>query len=116
MRKPPRALYFYSDLYRQDFYFLSGWSREQVEKQLGCELEGGAGATIRHDGDVFIWVEDVSNPEGISELCHESVHAANMTLGARGVSVSAEDDEAQAYLVQWIFHNCYKIAKRKLKR
>lgn len=116
MRKPPKALYFESDIYRQDYYFLVGWTREHVEKTLGVSIEGGAGAAIQKDGTIYIWLQDVSNPEGLSELAHECVHAANMTLGARGIVVNADDDEALAYLVQWIFQHCYKVAKRRMKR
>jgi hypothetical protein len=116
MRKPPKALYFESDIYRQDYYFLIGWNKEQVEKTLKVSVEGGAGATMLQDGTIYIWLHDISNPESLSELSHECVHAANMTLGARGIVVSADDDEALAYLVQWIFQNCYRVAKKRIKR
>lgn len=114
MRKPKKALVFFNDTYHQNFCFLKDWTREQVEKTIGIDTGGSGGITIFKDDMIFIWVDNLDG-EGVSHLVHECVHAGNFTLGHRGVKVSAKEDEAQAYLIQFIFHNCFKTIKRKVK-
>lgn len=70
--------------------------------------------TFTHKGFIYIWIDDPCD-EPVDCLVHECVHAANFVLGSRGVGVSAKDDEAQAYLVQWVFANCFKTLSRYLK-
>lgn len=103
MSRPRKALFFHSDLYRQDFYFLYRWSPQQVDKLLGPNYADRGGFADLIGDNVYMWIAE---GEGYGALVHECVHAANFVLGSRGVAVSAKDDEAQAYLVQWIFDKC----------
>lgn len=109
-----KAITFYSDIYRQNFHFLKGWTLPEVEALAGQEIECASGVTFECGDAIFLWVTSLEG-EGLSELVHECVHAANFTLGRRGIKVSAKQDEAQAYLVQWIFHNCYRPRKARKK-
>ena len=106
-----KALYFTSDIYNQEYFFLKYWSREQFEKVIGVDLSNSGGMTVFKDGVIYIWVESLEG-QGVSHLVHECLHATNFTLGSRGVKVSAKDDEAQAYLIQWIFDNCFQSLKK----
>lgn len=108
--KDKLALKFTSDLYQQDFYFLKYWTRKQFELITGVDAANSGGMTVLKDGNIYIWVEDLKG-EGISHLTHECIHACNFTLGPRGVKISTKNDEAQAYLTQWIFNECYKSLK-----
>lgn len=50
----------------------------------------------------LVWIhspEKISNPY----ICHESIHAANGMLGACGVEISTDNDEALTYTSQFIF-------------
>lgn len=102
-----KAIFFTSDLYHQNYYFLKDWTREELEKALGLDSGGAGGLTVLKEDSIFIWVEQQKG-EGVSHLVHECQHATNFTLGTRGVKIKHNNDEAQAYLIQWIFWNCYK--------
>lgn len=117
MARQKRALYFYSDLYHQGYYFLFRWSREQVSKFIPGDFSSARGFAVpgEKDGAIYIWVEDGCEDE-ISCLVHECIHAANFTLGPRGIKVSAKQDEAHAYLTQWIFTNCFSVMGNKKKK
>lgn len=105
-----KALKFVADVYQQEFFFLKYWSREQFESVLSVDSSNSGGMTVFKDGCIYIWIEDISG-EGVSHLVHECIHAANFTLGVRGIKVSTKNDEAQTYLTQWIFHQCYMSLK-----
>lgn len=105
-----KALRFVADIYQQEFFFLKYWSREQFENTLGIDSSYCGAMTVFKDGKVYIWVEDVTG-EGVSHLVHECIHAANFTLGTRGIKISTKNDEAQTYLTQWIFYQCYNSLK-----
>ena len=52
-----------------------------------------------------------------STMVHESVHLANSILKYRGIKSSHLNDEAQAYLVEWIFEQAEEfIEKLKLEK
>jgi len=86
------------------------WKRDKFEKwyhrKYGVkpgDMSGGTAWTFPpehpHPETVIIWTE--SNYP--TNLVHECVHAANYTLESRGVKSDFNNDEPQAYLVEWIF-------------
>ena len=101
-----KALRFVADVYQQEYLFLRYWSRDQFERLLGIDSSHSSAMTVLKDGSVYIWIDKVTG-EGLSHLVHECIHAANFTLGIRGIKVSTKNDEAQTYLTQWIFQQCY---------
>jgi hypothetical protein len=101
---------FYEDLYKQHYCYLKGWTREQAENFLEISFDGAGGITVSKGNVIFIWVEDAKkNP---SHLTHECIHAANFCLKSRGVKISTKNDEAQAYLVEWILLQCTQRKKK----
>lgn len=42
-------------------------------------------------------------------IAHESVHAAHFIMKHRGLTVDIDNDEAEAYLVEWITDQVYKV-------
>ena len=51
----------------------------------------------------------ITTPRFLSDLHHECIHAANFILGRAGVLVSAQEDEALAYLSTFIFKEGLKV-------
>jgi hypothetical protein len=113
-----KAHLFYSDLYKENFVFMPGFTQKQVDsftKKLKIEsidIEECEGKTMFCDGFVLIWsrYKDKSF-ESLSTLVHECIHASWMILDWKGIPVSLENDDTQAYLVEWILENCYKALK-----
>lgn len=110
-----KAVSFYSDIYRQRYYFLRGWSRELVEKTLSRQTGTAAGLTHSKDGAIYIWIEKIDY-ESIGDLAHECVHACSFTFSNVGIEVSVDNDEVQAYLTGWIFDLCFRSLRRSLKK
>lgn len=46
-------------------------------------------------------------------LHHEITHATNFILSERGVVADFDNDEAQAYLANWVADKIYKFARKK---
>lgn len=76
------------------------------------DLTDAAGAVFFVNGLVVIWIKEFTY-ENLDYLVHECVHAANIIFQVRGHKISTDNDEAQAYLVQWIFSACIGVLKRK---
>lgn len=51
----------------------------------------------------------VEMPANIPILAHEALHATNKILDKRGIKSDFENDEAQAYLLEWIMEECIKF-------
>lgn len=106
---------FNQDLYHQEFGFLPNWKRSDVLDYLETDVSSvSAGAAFVKGGVIYIWIKEF-NEENIEYLVHECVHAANFLFATRGQELTAKNDEAQAYLVQWIFSQCMACLKRKRK-
>jgi hypothetical protein len=110
----------YEPVYRQNFWLTVGATGDQVEKwarkDLHCEVRGneigGFGCVIPFDLETdgffgcLIWLAKWEpNPQMLSTVAHEAVHAADFTLGdicgvARGESF--DKNEAYAYYVGYI--------------
>ena len=109
MKKKPH--HFYCELYFENFYFCNGWKRSEVKEFFGIEIEERSrGLTASGPNGIVIWIE---SPQYLGALAHESVHAAKFLFNYKGVQPSNENDEPLAYLVQFIFENCYKRIKGK---
>lgn len=110
-----KAYQFYNDVYFQAFYFLPNWTREDMIKVFHQDVDSDAqGMTFNRPEGIFIWIREFNN-ENLGYLTHESVHGANFLFALKGQKISVKNDEAQAYLVQWIFDNCRKYLRKKRK-
>jgi hypothetical protein len=108
--KGRKAFRFIIEIYQQEVLFLKNWTREHFEELLEVDSSNCGAMTVLKDGAIYIWV-DKENGVDVGHLVHECVHAANFTLGIRGVKISTRNDETQAYLTQWIFQQCYNSLK-----
>lgn len=109
---------FYSDIYKENFIFLPAFTQKQVnlftkkQKIDPIDISNCDGQTICSNDSIIIWSKFKDRSiESLSTLVHECVHAANMILDHKGIPMSLENDESQAYLVEWIFENCLRALK-----
>lgn len=81
-----------------------GCSAAHANKLIGHEVftadRKGMFAWDLETYEMAIWVRDVKD---LGTMVHEAVHCANHVLMIAGVKTSQNNDEALAYLVQWIF-------------
>lgn len=120
----------YNDLYYFNIYFCYGFTKEEyaaaIKKNLGYtwtregDMPPGLCTFLESDSGrkvIFMNVEDDCDP---TYLVHECVHAAHRIMYARGLEPDCLNDEAEAYLVSWIFKNCNdyknKVDKKKMKK
>ncbi len=109
MRKPKQ---FFCEVYKTTYYSCVRWPISDIRKFLIQQFdhdrpaeEFGGGYCMKvnlADGIVFlIWTspEDKNN----SYLVHECVHAAGWTLLDRGIKADFANDEALAYLTEFLF-------------
>ena len=83
MRKPKVPFHFYSDLYYENFYFCSAWTRSEIRDYFKIELADNAkGVTLSTPNGIIIWVE---SKEMLSCLAHEAVHAAKFLFNQKGI-------------------------------
>jgi len=122
MKTKKKIHWIYNDLYYFNIYFCYGFSKEEyadaIYKTLGFRWEKEGPMTPglctyleNKDGSkvIFLNVEDQGET---TYLVHESVHAAHRIMYARGLSPDCLNDEAEAYLVAWIFKKCNDYIKK----
>jgi hypothetical protein len=110
MRKPK---HFYNDTYLENFYFIPEWTPEQIRKYFGFEVTDKTGGSCWFTNNgVVIWVREF-NIKSLDCLHHEAIHAANFVLNYKGVKSDNDNDEAHAYLSQWVFKRCMKYFRLK---
>jgi hypothetical protein len=110
MKKKPK--WFYCDTYRENFYFVPEWKDSEVNEYFGVSMGIASGKTLLTNSGVVIWVEKFNLKE-LDILHHECIHAANFVLSKKGVEIDSENDEALAYLSQFVFRQCMKHFKIK---
>lgn len=66
----------------------------------------------KHTGNVTMHFEEFEP----RVIVHESVHAANRILLNKGIIADFDNDEAQAYLVDWIFDQCDRFITKCLRK
>ena len=110
----------YEPVYRQNFWLIVGatdaqicvWAKKELKVELCESIKQGWGCTIPFykekdgfNGCVISLLRWEPNPQMISTVAHEAVHAADFTLGDTcGVSRgdSFDKNEAYAYYVGYI--------------
>lgn len=79
-----------------------------------CDFDGAAGLTFDfQDGKPgIIWLESATfDPESISIINHELLHATLNIMRYSGVSLSDSSEEAYAYELQYLTNQFYKQIK-----
>lgn len=104
-------------IYKAPIYFLSNCSEKEAKKQFkpyGFDTEwreGAMGKTIatyfEDDGTIIygLWIREIRD---LSYLVHEVCHLANFILQDRRIVIYPENDEAFAYLVEYLFKELRK--------
>lgn len=102
--------HWFNEIHGQNYYFFLEWDLSDVNKYLLKKYKTVIDDATAHgkcielsldDEDVIIiWTEKES---GDDTLVHECVHAAYFTLNDRGISMSSDQAENTAYLVETIF-------------
>lgn len=96
---------FYNDLYFIDFIFVVTKSKKKVEKKFNLTWNKVGGCTKYGDKILII-----INPESpLDSLVHECDHAVTYAWKKRGISFRKQPDECHAYLLAWIFSECYEF-------
>lgn len=130
MRKPRKLrVWHWSDvIYENSIVLLNGewedarkWMDDQFADVPPDFLPGGRqGRTIwieRDNGTALVlWFPhafDVTSGHDSGVLAHESFHAADFTLKARGLTMTDASDEAYAYYIAYIFRECHKRLSRR---
>lgn len=96
------------ELYDFSFYYFIGLKFEDfasyAAENFGILYDGPAQGLVEflaEDKAIVIYTETID--KGL--LVHESVHAANVLFKEIGHALDLDNDEPQAYLVEWIFNN-----------
>lgn len=114
MKKLRKPYWFYDDVYRLNYYFMPGFTKEEIEMAIKknssldyecSELDGYGGKCIQVMGNIYLWVDCKSN---VATLAHECLHAAHLILRQKGVDVTT-NDEALAYYLEFIMRKCLRF-------
>lgn len=74
-----------------------------------------SGVSESEVGSLVLWFPawfDTTSAYYLSVLAHESFHAAEFVLRARGFTLSDATDEAYAYYIAWMFRECHMRLSR----
>ncbi len=105
----------YQDLYHQEILFIPNWTRMEIIEHFSTDVEDAAGAVFLKEGILVLWIKEFTD-SNLEYLVHESTHVANMIFGMRGQAIDVNNDEAQAYLIQWVFQQCKQALKKTRKK
>lgn len=109
-------LWFYNETYRENINFCTDITDEdfyeifhnltgyRYGEDLFCD-----GKTIEYGEGILIYLKNSSD---IHILAHECFHASNIIMRKRGIKPDPYNDEPQAYLIQWLFNNCFNHIKK----
>ena len=79
------------------------------------ELYGRDTAALAFTQKDTIYIAVPVGKEDVQYLVHEIVHAKNFLYKMRGMSIDINNDENEAYIVQYIYNKC-EDAKRKFAK
>jgi len=89
----------YNDVYMQDFHLIFLDDLPKGKRPHDC-----CGWTVSEEGGIFIYLKKGAT---VRELAHEVDHAVSMLFDERGIERQIVD-EAYAYMIGWLFKECYK--------
>lgn len=123
-----KPAHYYDKFWRQNFYFFLGWEESYFNGYLNkfynitYNINGIDGLCCQVINDeqgkdiICIWTKNKpTNPESISVLAHECLHAVNRCLDDRKYKLDLNNDEAQAYFLTAILRNALESFRKKKK-
>ena len=110
-------------IYRGMLCIIDTDERDKISEKYKIDLEDELFAfTLEHYVDteikdcycIFV-ILNTANPSKVTTgiIAHEAFHAANFLLNRRGHKFSYDNDEAHAYLVEWIAEEVQKFLDTK---
>ena len=100
------------ELYKETFIFYPGLPEDVFEKKTGIGVAEQDGMTTSQKDAIHLWVRH-ADIAGIPALTHECIHSANYLFERRGIEHTVKNDEALAYLVEWLMGKCMKHMRVK---
>lgn len=109
--KRPELKHYYCHTWRENFYFMLGYSPEQANQYIlknhnhdidFSKCDGKCVELVTDDGFSlqYIWIRKSNKNRMMAALAHECVHAAMHTLDRRGVNLPVDNHEPLAYLTE----------------
>ena len=123
LKKPIKPIGYFCELYGANIFFYEATSGEETARSLKAYFNididaksfsgyDGKAIEITEQGNYIIWVKYKKEKQPW-DLAHEILHVTNMILHARGIPLTIENDETQAYLLGWITKALYSKKKGK---
>lgn len=110
-------------LYKQTFRMIFSNDLDKINKRLhSVEVDDELWAQTFSDVDkdeheiftvVFFFNEPSTPPITHGIITHESLHITNLILAKAGVKLKTNNDEASAYLIQWVVDQITFFLKEK---
>lgn len=88
----------------------------ELQNQVTLINHGAVTFTKEHkSGQIEYYIAFAQNELSVGLIAHESVHLVSMIFKNIGVLLSYENDEPQAYLVQFICEKIYQLTNERKK-
>lgn len=101
-------------IYHINLYIHIGRLSEQLQKKLDIViLEDNIAEVHDLDNGILVWFE--SKEFNAPIVCHEAIHIKNILFEYIGYKLDTNNDEAEAYLTEYIvqeIEKCYKKHKK----
>ena len=81
----------------------------KVQKKHNLESLNGFDGVFFQESDSSVYYIAFKGKPRMGVVAHESLHAMNAILKDHNVQLSIDNDEPQAYLIQWIVKQCCKV-------
>ena len=62
--------------------------------------------TFEHRGEIYIMFSPKCS---LHAIAHDSKHVVNYVFKRAGLQLDLDNDEAECYLLGWVFNECYKF-------
>jgi hypothetical protein len=86
---------------------------KEIEKKYNCgPIDGYSAFVFENPSSKYFQLVVVMQCNKPSIIAHESVHLANRMFNHVGQDLDIDNDEAQAYLVEWFFDKIYKFLNK----
>lgn len=93
----------------EDHELVTEWLQKNYHPNIRPISAGLSGRTCSVEGgtEIAVWIRSAKN---LAVLGHEIIHAVFMILSDKGVPINGENDEAFAYLFEYLFGEAAYLA------